>query len=368
MSELLPEDRRWLDAAVRYATPFQGTTAENPAVAALVVSPARRTVLARAVTGRGGRPHAAAEAIAAAGFDAAGSTLYLTLEPCNHWGRTPPCVAAIIRSGIMRVVIGVTDPDPRTAGASLAQLESAGIETILADHAPSKALHAGHIMRHTADRPHVTAMLAMSSDGMIGRAGEGYERHVGPAAKQWMDMLRARADAVMVGGATARMDDPALAVTLPGLGAETPLRVVLAGAAGIDRKVNLIGGFSGYRTAIIAETSVSIDAPVSIEVMRVAGADGRPDLGEAMKTLAKKGIQNLLVEPGQRLATALLDAGLVDRFVLLTGTGVLGPEAVPVCPEGTFTDVLAASGFIGHEREALGGDNLMIYERAARPH
>ena len=368
MSALLPEDRRWLDAAVRYATPFQGTTAENPAVAALIVSPSHQTVLARAVTGRGGRPHAAAEAIAAAGFDAAGSTLYLTLEPCQHWGRTPPCVAAIIRSGIMRVVIGVADPDPRTAGASLAQLESAGIEAILADHAPSRALHAGHIMRHTAGRPQVTAMLAMSSDGMIGQVSEGYERHVGPAARQWMDMLRARSDAVMVGAATARMDDPALAVALPGLAADTPLRLVLAGAGGIDRKVNLIGGFSGYRTAILAENSVTVDAPVSVEVIRVAGAEGRPDLGKAMQALAKRGIQNLLVEPGQRLVGALLDAGLVDRVVLLTGTSVLGPEAVPAVPGQVFTDVLAAQGFVGCEREALGGDNLMIYERAARPH
>lgn len=368
MSALSPEDRRWLDAAVRYATPFQGATGENPAVGALIVSPSSQTLLARAVTGRGGRPHAAAQAIATAGFDAAGNTLYLTLEPCQHWGRTPPCVASIIRSGIMRVVIGISDPDPRMAGASIAQLESAGIETIVADHAPSRALHAGHILRHTEGRPHVTALLALSSDGMIGQAGTRYEDNMGTTARQWMDMLRARSDAVMVGGATARMDDPALTVALPGLKGSTPLRVVLAGAEGIDRKVNLIGGFSGYRTAIVAENAAEVDAPVSVEVIRVAGEAGRPDLGEAMQALAKRGVQNLLVEPGQHLLGALLDTGLVDRFALLIGTDVLGPDALPASPGKTFTEALGAAGFVGGEREALGGDNLMIYERAARPH
>ena len=102
MSDLAPEDRRWLDAAVRYATPFLGTTADNPAIAALVVDPRSQTLVARAVTARGGRPHAEAEAIAKAGFEAAGCTLYVTLEPCHHWGRTPPCVDAIIRAGIGR--------------------------------------------------------------------------------------------------------------------------------------------------------------------------------------------------------------------------------------------------------------------------
>lgn len=368
MSGLTGADRRWLDAAVRYATPFQGITAENPAAAALVVAPQDDVLIARAVTGRGGRPHAASRAIADAGFDAAGNTLYLTLEPCQHWGRTPPCVDAIIRSGIMRVVIGAADPDPRAAGAGIAQLESAGIETILADHQPSRALHAGHIMRHSAGRPHVTAVLAMSSDGMIGQAGRGHRDHIGPTARQWIDILRARADAVLIGAATARAEDPSLSVDLPGLAADTPLRVVLAGAEGIDRKVNLIGGFSGYRTMIIAESSAPVDAPVSVEVVRVPGKAGRPDLGEAMQALGRKGVQNLLVEPGQRLVGALLDTDLVDRFVLLTGTHLLGQEAVSPSPGRSFADMLAAAGFVGCEREALAGDNLMIYERTARPH
>src|SRR5690606_33444126 len=116
VTDITADDQRWLDAAARHATPFLGTTGDSPTVAALVVSPQDQALVARAVTARNGRPHAEALAIEAAGFEAAGCTLYVTLEPCHHWGRTPPCVDAIIRAGIMRVVIGAADPDPRTAG------------------------------------------------------------------------------------------------------------------------------------------------------------------------------------------------------------------------------------------------------------
>ncbi|MGB3338958.1 MAG: bifunctional diaminohydroxyphosphoribosylaminopyrimidine deaminase/5-amino-6-(5-phosphoribosylamino)uracil reductase RibD [Devosia sp.] len=365
MTQLSHEDRRWLDAAARYATPLLGTTADNPAVAALVVDPRSQTLIARAVTARGGRPHAEAEAVVRAGFEAAGCTLYVTLEPCYHWGRSPPCVDAIIRAGIMRVVIGAADP--QAPGGAAAQLESAGIETLLARHGPSLALHAGHILRHTADRPFVTAALAVSADGMLGRQGQGGSL-AGPAARQWIDMLRSRADAVLVGAATARDDDPVLNVTLPGLTARTPLRVVLAGASGIDRKVNLIGGFSGYRTAIIAETKTSVDAPVSVETIRVAGAKGRPDLKSALKALAERHIQNLIVEPGQRLAAGLLEADLVDRFALVTSQKRIGADGLPASPDGPITDVLGAAGLVEVDRQLLGDDSLTLYERPQRPH
>ena len=366
MTQLSPEDRRWLDAAVRYARPFAGTTVDVPAAAALVVDPNTQTLVARAVTAKGGRPHAEAEAIAKAGFEAAGCTLYVTIEPCHHWGRTPPCVDAIIRAGIMRVVIGTTDADPRTAGGSIAQLESAGIEAVLARHAPSEALHAGHALRHTAGRPFVTAVLTVSADGMIGRRGEGRAPVAGPEAGAWIDLLRSRSDAILIGAATARSDDPALAVALPGLGGRTPLRVVMAGAAGIDRRVNLVGGFSGHRTAIIAESVSDVDAPVSVEVIRVAGSRGRPDLLAALQALAQRNVQNVMVESGQRLTTALLEADLVDRFVLVTGPNALGTDAVPASPDGAIADVLGAAGLVEIERQALGEDNLTLYERPRR--
>lgn len=365
MTSLTAEDRRWLDAAVRYATPFLGTTADRPTVAALVVDPQSQTLVARAVTAKGGRPHAEAQAIGEAGFEAAGCTLYVTLEPCHHWGRTPPCVDAIIRAGIMRVVIGAADPDPRTSG-SIAQLESAGIETVVAQHVPSLALHAGHILRHTKGRPYVTAVLEVSADGMIGRLGTRRLPIGGPMAASWVDLQRTRADAILVGAATARIDDPALTVSLPGLGARTPLRVVLAGADGVDRKVNLIGRFSGYRTAVIAEANAAVDAPVSVETIRVTGTQGRPDLGAALTALGSKGIQNLLVEPGQRLTAGLLEADLVDRFALILSPLSLGEDGVPASPDGPIADLLAAAGLVETARQRLGDDTLVLYERPSR--
>lgn len=366
MTEVTAEDRRWLDAAVRYARPFAGTTADVPAAAALIVNPETQVLVARAVTAKGGRPHAEAEAIAKAGFEAAGCTLYVTIEPCHHWGRTPPCVDAIIRAGIMRVVIGAVDPDPRTSGGSIAQLESAGVEAVLARHAPSAALHAGHVLRHTAGRPFVTAVLAVSADGMIGQRGEGRAAIAGPEASAWIDLLRSRSDAIVVGAATARSDDPALAVTLPDLAARTPLRVVLAGASGIDRKVNLVGDFSGYRTAIVAESSADIDAPVSVEVIRVTGDRRRPDLAAALEALAQRRVQSVLVESGQRLTAALLEADLVDSFALITGRSVLGPDAVRASSDGPIGDVLAAAGLVEIDRQTLGDDNLTLYGRPSR--
>ncbi|HEV7345916.1 MAG TPA: bifunctional diaminohydroxyphosphoribosylaminopyrimidine deaminase/5-amino-6-(5-phosphoribosylamino)uracil reductase RibD [Devosia sp.] len=349
MSVLSPEDGRWLDAAARYAAPFVGTTADNPAVAALVVDPRSQTLVARAVTARGGRPHAEAEALARAGFEAAGCTLYVTLEPCHHWGRTPPCVQAIIRSGIMRVVIGASDPDARSAGGTVKQLESAGIETLLAEHGPSQALHAGHISRHAAGRPFVTAVMH--------RCDEAGSPASGSEAQRWVNMLRTRSDAVLLGAATTRHLDHGLSVALPGLAGRTPLRVVLVGASGIDRSVNLIGDFSGYRTAVIAETNAKVDVPVSVETIRIDGKNGRPDLHAALRALAARSIQSLLVEPGPRLAAAILKANLVDRFAVIrriNADGDAGPAA----------DLPATAGLAEVHRQTLGDDELTLYERS----
>lgn len=363
MSDLSPEDRRWLDAAARYAAPFAGTTADNPAVAALLVEPISQTLVARAVTAKGGRPHAESQAIAAAGFEAAGCTLYLTLEPCHHWDRTPPCVDAIIRSGIMRVVIGAADP--QHAG-SIALLESAGIETVLADHAPSQALHAGHLLRHAKGRPFVTAVVSLSADGKLDRSGEARATMLGSGALDWIGMQRARSDAILVGAATAKTD-PDLTVKLPGLTTRTPLRVVLSGATGVDRRMNLIGGFSGHRTAIIAETAVAVDAPVSVETLRVPGLSGRSDLKAALKALSEKGIQNVLVEPGQRLLAAMLGADLVDAITVITSPSRLGDDGLLASPDGPLTDLLAAAGLIELDQQRLGDDVLVRYGRPAKP-
>lgn len=365
MTDVTAEDLRWLDAAVRYATPFEGTTGDLPAAAALVVEPLTQTLVARAVTAAGGRPHAETQALEHAGFEAAGRTLYLTLEPCHHWGRTPPCTDAIIRSGIMRVVIGDLDPTPEHGGEGVAQLQSAGVEVVVANHAPSAQLHAGYAKRVRTGKPLVTLHMVVSADGMIGTSDDGRTAIAGPLAYGWSQMMRTRSDAIMIGAETARRDDPVLTVDLPGLARRTPLRVILSGAAGVDRKLNLVGGFSGHRTVIIAENATTIDAPVSVGTIRVAGVDGRPDLAAALDALGARGVQNLLVEPGPRLAAAFLEAELVDSFALVLSPASIGAGGRPASTDGDMVELLEAAGLVADPSLLLGDDVLTIYRRPA---
>lgn len=365
MTDLAAQDLRWLDEAVAVARPWLGTTAENPTVGALVVEAETQNLVANAVTAKGGRPHAEAQALEEAGELARGKTLYVTLEPCHHWGRTPPCVDAVIRAGIARVVVGVLDPDPRTAGESLKRLKEAGIETVLADHEPSRRLHEGHAMRQRAGRPFVTLKLAVSADGMIGGREEGRVIITGEDARDWTHRLRAQSDAVLVGGRTARIDDPQLTVRLPGLETRTPLRLILAGAEPLGRELILTGSVSAYHVAVIAQSDLTLDLPPSIEIIRTEGQGGRPDLAEVVQILGKRGIQNLLVEAGAELTEALLDADLVDRFALLTSQTIVGADGLPATAQGTITDRIADAGLIETSQMPLGADMLTLYERQA---
>lgn len=363
MSALSQQDQRWLDAAVRYAAPFTGTTADGATSAALIVDPSSQTLIARAVTGKGGRPHAEALAIEGAGFHAAGCTLYVTMEPCHRWSRTPPCTDAIIRSGIMRVVIGARDPQNEHGST---HLQSAGVETIIADHEPSLAHHAGLTLHQSAKRPVVTALIAVSADGKIDRSGEQHASLLSEASQRWISMQRARSDAILVGAASAHTN-PKLTVDLPGLSQRTPLRVVLSGATGVDRKVNLIGSFSGHRTAIIAESSVAVDAPVSVQVIRVTGHEGRPSLRAAMAALIDHGIQHLVVEPGPGLLATLLKADLIDAVAVFNLPGSIGDGGVPASPDLPLVERLASVGLTEVDQQHLGGDTLVRYARASQP-
>jgi diaminohydroxyphosphoribosylaminopyrimidine deaminase/5-amino-6-(5-phosphoribosylamino)uracil reductase len=225
------EDRWFMASALRLSRLHTGQTGTNPSVGCVVVKDGE--VVGSAVTAPGGRPHAETQALEIAGEKARGATVYVTLEPCSHYGRTPPCANALVEAGVARVVISLTDPDPRVSGRGIAILREAGIvvETGLMEEEGRRAL-AAYLTRQTKGRPHVTLKLAVSADGMLGRRGEEVSI-TGPEARAQVHRLRAEADAILVGIGTVLSDDPELTVRISGLENRSPTRIVL------DRQLEL---------------------------------------------------------------------------------------------------------------------------------
>lgn len=363
MTQMQPADLRWLDAAARIAMPYRGTSAENPTVGAIVVSP-QGVMLGRGVTAPGGRPHAEPQAIAMAGSGVRGATLYVTLEPCNHWGRTPPCVEAVIAAGLARVVIGTGDFDPRTAGQSIAKMRAAGIDVVVADnHRPSLTLHEGFFSRIRRGRPFVTAKLAVSRDGMIGAPDRGNVAITGDTARRWTHMQRALSDAVMVGARTAVIDNPRLNVRLAGLEDRKPLRVVVTGRQALSSHLTLFATAMEQPVVLIGENIDLESMPQGVRVVESVSEAGRVNLADGLAKLGAMGVGSVLVEGGAGLNDALLDAGLVDRFCLLEGDGEAGPGGVMATVHGSLPQRLAELGFRVVDRQALGCDRRTTFER-----
>ncbi|MBY5589469.1 bifunctional diaminohydroxyphosphoribosylaminopyrimidine deaminase/5-amino-6-(5-phosphoribosylamino)uracil reductase RibD [Rhizobium leguminosarum] len=223
---ITPHDERFMAAAIRLSRWHLGRTATNPSVGCVIVRDG--VIVGRAVTALSGRPHAETQALAEAGALARGATAYVTLEPCSHHGKTPPCAEALIAYGVARVVISVTDPDPRVSGRGITMLREAGIEVDAgALEAEGRHSLASYLTRQTKNRPYVTLKLAVSADGMIGRKGAGQVAITGPEARAQVQALRAETDAILVGIGTAITDDPLLTVRTPGLESQSPIRIVL---------------------------------------------------------------------------------------------------------------------------------------------
>jgi len=277
MPAVVPDDERFMAAAIRLSRRNLGLTATNPSVACLIVRDG--VVVGSAVTAPGGRPHAETQALAMAGEAARGATAYVTLEPCSHHGKTPPCADALISSGVARVVVSVTDPDERVAGRGLSMLRDAGIavETGVLEAEGGAAL-AAYLTRQTKKRPHVTLKLAVSSDGMLGRLGEGQVAITGLVSRGQVHVARAETDAILIGIGTALADDPELTCRLPGLESRSPVRIVL------DPRVELP---SASKLALSARY-----VPVIVVAAREGEADmpGTPPSGLPAISLSRGGI------------------------------------------------------------------------------
>jgi len=325
-------------AAIRYAMRNVGQTATNPSVATLIVRDDGDgpRIVGRGVTAVGGRPHAEPVALAEAGALAKGATAYVTLEPCAHHGRTPPCAAALVDAGIARVVSAAADPDSRVDGKGHAILAAAGLAVtsrLMADEAAETI--SGYLNRHRRKRPEVTLKLALSADGKLGLKGQGQVKITGPITNAQTHLARTRHDAILVGAGTVLEDDPRLDCRLPGLADRSPTRIVL------DPRLRTPAEMSVVRTARETPTLIASFAdadPNKRAALAAAGvgfvaceADpqtGRIALPELLEDLAARGMASVLVEGGAETAAAFLDEDLVDRLVLLRGEAVIGEDGI----------------------------------------
>lgn len=348
----------------------QGRTWPNPAVGAVVVKDG--VIVGRGWTQPGGRPHAEPEAIKRAGEAARGATLYVTLEPCSHFGKSPPCADAIIATGIARVVSAIEDPNPEVGGQGHARLRAAGIQVdvgLCKDEAARD--HAGHFLRVREKRPFVILKLAVSSDDKIAAAGHRPLAITGDAAKARVHLSRAQSDAILIGIGTALADDPMLTCRLPGLEAQSPVRVVLDRALRLPGTSKLVHSARAHPLWVM--TSDLSEAPAAMkigaaggQVIRVATTDApHPglDLVAVLNALSAKGITRLMVEGGARVASSFLSAGLVDEVWLLRGPAAVGPDGVAALDTQPLSIITQSPRWRSRATETIGKDILTIYER-----
>jgi len=360
------DDARFMALAFTLGRRGLGNTWPNPAVGAVIVKD--NVIVGRGWTQSGGRPHAEVEALRHAKKAAHGATMYVTLEPCAHQGKTPPCVDAIIKAGIARVVSALEDPNPEVTGKGHERLRAKGIMVDIGLGADSAAhVHAGHIMRVTNNRPYVLLKLAVSADGKAGLAGRKPAAITGEAARVRVFQMRAASDAIMVGIGTVLSDNPQLTCRLPGMFERSPVRVVLDAKLNLPLATSVVATVRETPTWVFTSSKPSAIAEEILQqkgckVFRVGDVDGRLDLDEVLKVLAEQGITRLMVEGGPQVAGAFAATGLVDEMALLRGEKSIGTGGIAPL-EGMPLD-----GFTGQlhsrDREKLGPDTLETFERA----
>jgi diaminohydroxyphosphoribosylaminopyrimidine deaminase/5-amino-6-(5-phosphoribosylamino)uracil reductase len=362
-------DRRFMQLALILGRRGLGRTWPNPSVGAVVVRDG--VIVGRGWTQPGGRPHAEPVALERAGEAAQGATLYVTLEPCSHVGKSPPCADAVIAAGVKRVVSAAEDPNPEVAGQGHARLRAAGV-TVEIGLGAREALHdhAGHIRRIRDRRPHVILKLAVSADDKIAAALRRPVTISGGAANARMHLLRAQCDAILVGIGTVLADDPLLTCRLPGMEGRSPARVVLDRALRIPVHSRLVQ--SARATPLWVMTSTDSEAAAAAmlgaagaQVIRIANSAAGPglDLRAALHALAERGITRLLVEGGATVASSFVSAGLVDEFWLLRGPEPIGADGVAALGALPLASITQSPGFRIRGSEGLDGDILTVYER-----
>ncbi len=349
-----------------------GRVAPNPAVGCILVNDG--VIVGRGWTQPGGRPHAETMALAEAGARSVGSTAYVTLEPCAHFGETSPCAQALVEAKVAEIFVAIIDPDERVSGQGIAILQEAGVDVRVGlCEAEARHTNAGFFSKVERGRPWVTLKLATSQDGMIATRSGKVKWVTGEKARQLGHMLRAQSDALITGIGTVLADDPELTCRLPGLEAATPMRVVLDSSARIPSGSKLLGS-QGMGPLILMvgslegdhfEKMASLLEGNSAIVETDQGDDGRLDAGRALTTLTELfGATRVLAECGAELATSLLRADLVDEVAWFRSNLVLGKDGISALNGLEIAPALAEHGLIRQSSHPVGQDVLETYARA----
>ena len=361
-------DRWHMRAAIGLASRGLGRVAPNPAVGCIIVNDGR--VVGRGFTQPGGRPHAETEALREAGALAAGATAYVSLEPCSHHGRTPPCADALVAARVSRVVVAATDPDPRVSGRGIARLREAGIDvTEKVCEAEARALNQGFFQTVTEGRPLVTLKVATSLDGMIGARGGDSRWITGGEARRAGHLLRARHDVILTGSGTVLADDPAMDCRIEGLEPASPVRVVLdsdlrtpigSRLVSTARQVPLWLVTSEEAAALRGARYVEAGA----ELLTATRTPEGLDVTAVLRALAERGVTRVLAEAGRAVAGSLLRAGAVDRIAWFRASGLIGGDGISALASLGVEKVAAMPRFVSDGEVRLGQDVLETYRRS----
>ena len=351
-------DAAHMQAALSLASRGLGRTWPNPSVGCVIVKD--HVVVGRGRTADGGRPHGETQALAMAGSHAQGATAYVTLEPCSHFGQTPPCAQALIDAGLARVVVATGDPDPRVSGRGLAMLEAAGIAvTFGVLQAQADALNQGFFLTKTQSRPLVTVKLATTMDGNIASASGASQWITGPSARAQGHLLRSQHDAVLVGMGTVLADDPDLTCRLPGLEDRPPVSVI-AGSRPLPPDCNLVQAASHRPVWLLTDQSA---APKGVKIIPTPRITTGLDLAAGLKALASHGITRLMVEGGGAIVASLLRSRLVDQVVWFRAPSVMGGDGLSAIQAMGVSALADMPHFTLNHIRPVGRDMMETYTR-----
>jgi len=332
-------DPKYMREAIGLAKRAEGMTSPNPLVGAVLVKGGR--VVGKGYHKKCGLPHAEVNAIRDAGSSAKGADLYVTLEPCDHFGRTPPCTAAIVDAGVKRVIIGMKDPNPVNNGKGIARLKRAGIKTVTGVlEKEAVSINLQYIKYITTGLPYVTLKMAQSLDGKIATRTGNSRWITSEKARDYVHRLRGKVDAVMVGANTVLKDDPSLLCKIPGR--KQPVRVIACGRSPIPASAKIFRSADKSKVIIAVEPS------------------GKIDLKDLLKKLGKMGLINILVEGGGELAASLVNSGLVDRYLFFIAPKIIGGRSAVTSVEGDGINLIKNAAHIKDMKAIMVGPDILI--------